>query len=60
VLWLQDPYDLIRSRQIELREAAARAQLLAAAGRQADQARRERPGRFSRAARRLRATLARP
>lgn len=57
---LHDPYELIRSRQRELQEAAARAHLLADARRQSARARRATPGRFSRAARLLRTALARP
>jgi hypothetical protein len=53
-------YELIRERQRELHEEAARAQLLARARRESAQARPQRPGRLSRAARRVGAALARP
>jgi hypothetical protein len=53
-------YEEVRRRQQELRERAARAQLLARVRRETAQAGRVKPGRRNWLARRIRADLARP
>ena len=56
----ETPYEQIRNAQREMRERAARAQLLARVRREANEARRAEAGRFTRAAQRMRSARVRP
>jgi len=60
VFWsAETPYEQVRNAQRELRERAERAQLLARARREADEARRASRSRFDKSARRLGSARAR-